>query len=82
MPKKTKGQRNESVPYQFEVPLGLREEAVNKAKECNTSVAPFMRMAMELFLDRPIQESQELLRKHNASKNQRPQIERHYKRKR
>lgn len=64
-----------TVPYQFELPVELHRRGTKKAAENGLAIAPFMRMAYEQFVERPIEDSMALLRKHNNPQAE-PQRER------
>lgn len=53
------------APYQFYMEPSLKEAGKKKSQECSVPIAPFMVMAWEQFLDRPIEESIRLLKAHN-----------------
>jgi hypothetical protein len=52
-------------PYQFEIPTALKDKAVRKAKMNGFSIAELMRMHIAEFVDRPIEQSVEMLRNFN-----------------
>lgn len=56
------------APYQFYLEPSLKAKGKKKAEENNVALAPFMVMAWEQFLDRPIEESMRLLKAHNNRK--------------
>lgn len=58
-------EREETVPYQFEVPESIHAEVMAKAEKAGVKVAPLMRMAFEQIAERPISESLQLLEQHN-----------------
>ena len=58
-----------TVPYQFEVPITLHAEVMDKANKHGVKMAPFMRMVFEKFAMRPISESLQVLEAHNESKS-------------
>lgn len=54
-------------PYQFYLPLSLKRKGMRKAKVNKIPIAPFMQMAFEQFLNRPIEESLKRLRAHQLN---------------
>jgi hypothetical protein len=56
------------APYQFYLEPSLKAAGKQKSEEHSVPIAPFMVMAWELFLDRPIEESMKLLKAHNDRK--------------
>jgi hypothetical protein len=68
---KTKGPEKHSngrpvrmSPYQVSIPAILRNAAVKKARANGTNVSLFVRMAIEQFVNDPIEESMDRLRVH------------------
>lgn len=58
------------APYQFYLEPSLKAKGKHKAKENNVTLAPFMTMAWEQFLERPIEESMRLLKAHQQRMKQ------------
>lgn len=55
-------------PYQFMVKDSILDEALLKTQNAGLSLAPFMRMALEQFVKRPVIDSVNMLKKHQESK--------------
>jgi hypothetical protein len=60
--------KQETVPYQFEVPVDLHAAVMDKSKQYGVALAPFMRMAFEQFLDREVSVSLDKLQEHNKKR--------------
>lgn len=52
-------------PLQFEMPIRLHRRAMHKVQKYGVALAPYLRMATEQFVERPIAESMEILDDHN-----------------
>ena len=63
------------IPYQFYLPKTLKKQGMRKAEENNIPIAPFMEMAWEQFVDRPIEKSLRLLKVHKRKRKQKQQKE-------
>jgi len=54
------------VPYQFDLDEDLHRRGTELANQNGVSIAQFMRMAYEEFVNRPIEQSMKLLREHKS----------------
>lgn len=59
--KQTKQWKGPPVPYQFEMPADMHDAGLKKSRGFGLSMAQFMRIAWQDFIDRPAHESLNLL---------------------
>lgn len=60
----------ETVPYQVNLNRIVRERAVTKAGDNSIKLADVVRMAIEKFVDDPIDKTMGQLRRHNRRKRE------------
>jgi hypothetical protein len=72
-PKQKNGRRVRMNVYQISIRADLRYAAVKKARANGTTLSEFVRMAIEKFVDDPIEESMDALRVHKESYEQKRQ---------
>ena len=56
-------------PYQFEMPVDLYKRARVKSSEYGIDLAPFMRIAIEQFVNTPVETLLEQLKQYNTANN-------------
>lgn len=61
--------RKKTRPYQLYIPEALFRKGREKADINGIPIAPFLLMAYQNFVDRPIEESHKLLREFNEQKS-------------
>lgn len=57
-------------PYQFYLPSRIHAQGIRKAEENEIAIAPFMKMAWEQFIDKPIEELMRMLKAHKRKQKE------------